>query len=276
MLRPDPEMMLKVKGLTCGYDKFLLQDINFDVKRGEFLGIIGPNGSGKTTLLKAITRVLKLRYGEVLLEGRSINHYTFQELARRIAVVSQDVESAGLNLTAIEYVLLGRIPFMRRFQFLETNEDKKIAFQMMEKVGILNLALRSISEMSGGERQCAVIARALAQEPQILFLDEPTMHLDIGHQVRILDLLKRLNKEDSLTVVVVLHDLNLASLYCDRLVLLKEGRVHSIGTPEEILTYPVIEEVYKTLVVVEKNPVTSKPLICLVPEAEKEGSGLNI
>ena len=266
MLRPDPIIMLEVKGLTCGYDKFLLHDINFEVEREDFIGIIGPNGSGKTTLLKAITKVLRLKDGEILLENRNINYYSFQELAQRIAVVSQDVESAGLNLTVIEYVLLGRTPFMRRFQFLETNEDKKIAFQAMETVGILNLASRPISEMSGGERQCAVIARALAQEPQILFLDEPTMHLDIGHQVKILDLLKKLNKEDNLTVVVVLHDLNLASLYCDRLVLLKEGRIHSIGTPEEILTYSVIEEVYKTLVVVEKNPVTSKPLICLVPE----------
>lgn len=259
--------MLKVKGLTCGYDRrFLLRDISFKVKKGEFLGIIGPNGSGKTTLLRAITKVLRPEKGEIILDEKDINHYGFKELAQKIAVVSQYVNSFGLNLTVREYVFLGRIPFRSRFQMLETKQDKEIINQSLAITGILNLAQRPIVEMSGGERQCVIIARALAQEPQLLLLDEPTTHLDIGHQVKILDLIKRLNKERHLTVIIILHDLNLASEYCERLLLLKDGRIYRIGSPEEVLTYSIIEEVYGTLVVVEKSPVSSKPLICLVPE----------
>lgn len=259
--------MLEVKGLTCGYnERFLLQDINFKVRKGEFLGIIGPNGSGKTTLIRAITKVLRSKKGEIILDGKNINYYGFRELAQKIAVVSQDVDSFALNLTVKEYVLLGRIPFRRRFQFLETRQDKEITHETLAITGILNLAQRPVAEMSGGERQCAIIARALAQEPQLLLLDEPTTHLDIGHQIKILDLIRKLNKERGLTVIIILHDLNLASEYCERLLLLKEGKIYRIGDPKEVLTYPIIEEVYGTLVVVGKSPVSSKPLVCLVPE----------
>ena len=138
----------------------------------------------------------------------------------------------------------------------------------MSLTDIASLSKRNVNELSGGERQRAIIARALAQEPELLLLDEPTTHLDIGHQVEILDLVKGLNRKNNLTVIVVLHDLNLASLYCDRLLLLKEGKIHSVGSPEEILTYSIIEEVYKTPVVVEKNPVSFRPFICLVPGKE--------
>ncbi len=259
--------MLEVKGLTCGYnERFFLQDINFKVRKGEFLGIIGPNGSGKTTLIRAITKVLRPKKGEIILDGKNINYYGFRELAQKIAVVSQDVDSFALNLTVKEYVLLGRIPFRRRFQFLETRQDKEITHETLAITGILNLAQRPVAEMSGGERQCATIARALAQEPQLLLLDEPTTHLDIGHQIKILDLIRRLNKERGLTVIIILHDLNLASEYCEDLLLLKEGKIYRIGSPEEVLTYPIIEEVYGTLVVVGKSPVSSKPLVYLVPE----------
>ena len=260
--------MLEVKGLTCGYDRrFFLQDINFKVRKGEFLGIIGPNGSGKTTLLRVITKVLMPKKGEIILDEKNINHYGFKELAQKIAVVSQDVDSFALNLTVEEYVLLGRIPFRRRFQFLETGQDKEITHKALAITGILNLAQRPIAEMSGGEKQCAIIARALAQEPRVLLLDEPTTHLDIGHQIKILDLIRKLNEEKQLTVIIILHDLNLASEYCERLLLLKEGKIYRMGSPEEVLTYPIIEEVYGTLVVVEKSPVSSKPLVCLVPES---------
>jgi len=265
--------VLEVKGLTCGYDRrFLLQDINFKVRKGEFLGIIGPNGSGKTTLLRAITKVLRPEKGEIILDGKDINHYGFKELARKIAVVSQKVDSFALNLTVKEYVLLGRIPFRKRFQFLETRRDKEIAHKALAITGILSLAQRPIAEMSGGEKQCAIIARALAQEPQVLLLDEPTTHLDIGHQIKILDLIRKLNKERQLTVIIILHDLNLASEYCERLLLLRGGKIYRMGSPEEVLTYPIIEEVYGTLVVVKKSPVSSRPLVCLVPEGIQNAS----
>ncbi len=258
--------MLKVEGLTCGYDsKFLLQDISFEIRDRELLGIIGPNGSGKTTLLKAITKVLKPQKGRIVFEGKEISQMGFKELAQKVAFVPQ-FSAAGVNMRVEEFVLLGRIPHRRQFQFLETESDEQAAKQAMALAGVLELRERFLSELSGGERQLATIARALAQEPRLLLLDEPTAHLDIGHQVKILDLVRKLNHENGLTIVTVLHDLNLASLYCDTLILLKEGKIHSIGTPEKILTYSVIEEVYRTPVVVKINPVVSKPLICLVPK----------
>lgn len=262
--------MLRVENVTCGYEKsgFFLEEITFEAQEGELLGIIGPNGSGKSTLLRAISGVLRPQEGKIFFNGKDISQLRFRELAQKMAVVSQGSEVVGLSFTVREFVLLGRNPYRRRFQILETRIDEEITEKAVASVDILNMAERDINELSGGERQRAIIARALAQEPELLLLDEPTTHLDIGHQVEILDLVKRLNKRDNLTVIIVLHDLNLASLYCDRLVLLKEGRIHSIGTPGEILTYSVIEEVYKTLVVVEKSPVTSKPLVCLVPKDE--------
>lgn len=258
--------MLKIKNLTCGYEKgFFLKDVTFDVNDGELMGIIGPNGSGKSTLLRAISRLLKPIRGEIFLKGKEIDRMKFKELARRISVVSQSTEEAMLNFTVREYILLGRTPYRKRFQILESKIDERIVSKVMSLTDIASLSERNINELSGGERQRAIIARALAQEPELLLLDEPTTHLDIGHQIEILDLVKGLNRKNNLTVIVVLHDLNLASLYCDRLLLLKEGKIHSVGSPEEILTYSVIEEVYKTPVVVEKNPVSSRPLICLVP-----------
>ena len=258
--------MLEIKNLTCGYESgFFLKNITFNVANGELMGIIGPNGSGKSTLLRAISRVLKPVSGEILLKGEEIGKMKFRELAQRISVVSQSTENEMFNFTVREYILLGRTPYRKRFQILESEVDDRIVAEAMSLTDVAYLSERSIRELSGGERQRAIIARALAQEPELLLLDEPTTHLDIGHQVEILDLVKKLNRERNLTVVIVLHDLNLASLYCNRLLLLKEGTVHSAGTPEQILTYSIIEEVYKTLVVVEKNPVSFRPLICLVP-----------
>lgn len=261
--------MLEIKDLTCGYDqRFHLKGINLVIEEGGFFGIIGPNGSGKTTLLRAITRVLKPESGGVFLRGKNIWHIDFRELARTIAVVSQNVSTEEFNVE--EFVLLSRIPHYKKLQFLETKYDKKIADRAMALTGTLKFKDRSMSEISGGERQLVLIARALAQEPKFLLLDEPTSHLDITHQVRILDLLKKLNKELSLTVIIVLHDLNLASEYCDRVVLLSNGAVYKEGLPQDVLDYKTIENVYETVVVVEKNPVSLKPYVLLVSEEQRE------
>jgi iron complex transport system ATP-binding protein len=261
--------MLEIKNLVCGYDtKFTLQDIDFKVEDKELVGIIGPNGSGKTTLLRAITRILKPTKGAILLDRRNIWQMRFKELARQIAVVPQSF--GGIDLSVEDFVLLGRIPHLARFQFLESKNDLGIAVKCMELTDTFKLKGQLMSEISGGERQLALIARALTQEPRLLLLDEPTAHLDITHQVGILDLIKRLNRELGLTVIIVLHDLNLASEYCQRLMLLNEGRIHKIGSPDEVLNYKIIEEVYKTIVVVERNPISSKPYILLVSEEERQ------
>lgn len=260
--------MLEIKNLTCGYDsKFVLQDIDFKIDRGEFLGLIGPNGSGKTTLLRAITRVLTPRKGSIIFCGKNIARIGFRELAREIAVVSQNFETSFM--TVEEFVLLGRIPHYERLQFLEAKKDIETAEKCMRLTDTFRLKDCLLNEISGGERQLALIARALTQKPKLLLLDEPTAHLDITHQVEILDLIKRLNREFNLTVVMVLHDLNLAGEYCQRLALMNQGRIHKIGTPEEILNYQIVEEVYKTVVVVKKNPISFKPYMLLVPEEKR-------
>ncbi len=254
--------MLEIRDLTCGYEKFHLREISFRVGRGELIGIIGPNGSGKTTLLKAITGAIKPQKGEILLKGKNTRHMGFRELARTVAVVSQNIPASFM--TVEEFVLLGRIPHYSRLQFLETKKDEEIAQKYMSMTDTLTYQHQPMEEISGGERQLAVVARALAQEPELLLLDEPTSHLDIKHQTAILDLVRELNKSSRLTVMMVLHDLNLASEYCDRLVLLNNGSVHRIGTPAEVLTFQIIEEVYETVVVVEKNPISHKPYVLVV------------
>ena len=261
-------MMLEIKNLTCGYDsKFVLKNINFNIENKEFIGIIGPNGSGKTTFLRAITRILKPESGEIILKGKNIWQMDYSELAKKIAVVSQSFDQGYISVE--EFVLLGRIPHYNRFQFFETKKDEDIARKCMELTDVYKFKDRLMSEISGGERQLVLIGRALTQEPELLILDEPTAHLDIAHQVWILDLIKRLNRELGLTVIIVLHDLNLAGEYCDRLVLVKDGQIYKIGTPEEVLKYQIIEEVYKTVVVVEKNPISSKPFVLLVSGQKK-------
>jgi iron complex transport system ATP-binding protein len=264
--------MLEIKNLTCGYDsKFILQDINFKISARELIGIIGPNGSGKTTLLRAITKVIRPKKGEILLEKENIEKFSFKELAKKIAVVSQN--SVANFMAVEEFVLLGRIPHRKKLQFLETKVDERIAQEAMALTGTLQLKERFIGDLSGGERQLVVIARALAQEPRLLLLDEPTSHLDIAHQVKILDLIKRLNKENGITVIIVLHDLNLASQYCDRLILFNNGFIYKAGPPQKVLTYEIIEEVYKTVVLVKENPISSKPYVFLVSEEEKQKKG---
>lgn len=256
--------MLKIKDLVCGYDKrFFLKDINLNVNDGELLGIIGPNGSGKTTLLRAISRILKPSKGEIIFKEKNISQMGYRELAKKIAVVSQNPGLSGVSVE--EYIILGRMPYRKRLQFLDTSRDREIARKAMNLTDTIELSQRPMNELSGGEIQRVVIARAIAQEPELLLLDEPTTHLDIGHQIEILDLIKELNKKEGLTVIAVFHDLNLASEYCDRLILLKEGGIYRKGLPHEVLTYQLIEEVYNTLVVVQKNPVSDRPLVCPVP-----------
>lgn len=263
-------MRVETLNLSCGYDsKFVLKDINFKIEKNELIGVIGPNGSGKTTLIRAMTKILKLQEGNVLFDGIDINKLGFRELAKKVAVVSQSY-APDFDMPVEDFVLLGRIPYRRAFQFLETETDLKIAEQAMELTDTLHFKERLLSELSGGERQLVFIARALAQEPELLLLDEPTSHLDIAHQVKILGLIRKLNRQNQISVIIILHDLNLAGEYCDRLMLMNTGCIYKLGSPQEVLTYQNIEEVYKTVVVVEKNPISSKPYILLVSEEEKE------
>ncbi len=253
--------ILTIQNLTCGYPKFQLENVNVEISKGSFSGIIGPNGSGKTTLFRAVTGILQARSGQILLNGRNLKSFSLKQRARHIAIVSQFIESGDISVE--DFVLMGRIPYHSRFSFFETDDDFRIAKKFMELTDTWRFKDQLMSELSGGEQQLAAIARALTQQPDILLLDEPTSHLDITHQVHILNVLQQLNQEMGLSVLMVIHDLNLASEYCDQLVLINKGKVHTQGVPEEVLTFQNIEEVYQTVVVTQNNPLSGKPAIFL-------------
>lgn len=254
-----------IQQYSCGYyRKFYINDINFKVRKGSLTGIIGPNGSGKTTLFKGITCELKAKNGSILLNGKELATMSYRERARNFAIVTQKIE--GLDIKVEDYVLMGRLPYHGRFQFFETKEDIEIAEKYMTLIDIIHLRQKSMNELSGGEQQLVNIARALTQEPELLLLDEPTSHLDISHQVQLMNLIQRLNAQLGLTVLMIIHDLNLAGEYCDYLVLLKNGAIFTQGKPEDVLTYMNVEDVYGTVVITKTNPVSGKPLVFPVSE----------
>ena len=204
----------------------------------------------------------------IFYKGKDIYKMPLSEVAQSIAVVPQDTLIV-FEFLVWDIVMMGRIPYIKRFR-RETENDLKVIEKSLELTDTKELASRFMNELSAGERQRAIIAKALAQEPDLLILDEPTSHLDISHQIDIFDLIKALSKKEGLTVMVVLHDLNLASEYCDRLILLKEGTVFKEGSPKEVLDYRIIEEVYKTVVVVRENPISGKPYVFLVPQEKRK------
>jgi len=252
------QSIIQVEHLSSGYDKnIILREIDFDVAQGEFLGIIGPNGCGKSTLLRTMTRVLAPAEGQILFRGKDVKEISLNHLAKSCAFVSQDT-LINFSFTCLEVVLMGRLPYLNRFQ-TESSRDFEIAHEALKSTDCFHLLSREVNELSAGERQRVLMARALAQQPEVLYLDEPTSHLDIGHQTEIFDLLKSLNKDRGLTVICVLHDLNLAAEYCDNIIVLKQGRLKAKGAPHEVLDYKMVEEVYNTVVVLEKNPVSGRP-----------------
>jgi iron complex transport system ATP-binding protein len=238
---------------------FALGDLSFAVAEGEILGVLGPNSAGKTTLIRLLTKILAPTRGTIEVDGVSIRDLSRAELARRIAVVPQDVPQ-GLPFTVEHLVLMGRYPHAPR-RFFETAEDLAIARAAMAATGVLDLADTSVRTLSGGERQRVVLARALAQRPRLLILDEPTAHLDLRYQVECVALLRRVNREQGTTVLLVSHDLNLAGELCDRLLLLTDGRIARLGRPEDVLEEALLASVYGCAVAVDKNPATGRPVV---------------
>lgn len=252
--------ILTAENLYAGYKgEFTLKDINLTIDKGSFNGIIGPNGSGKSTLIKALAGILKPFDGKVTLNGDSIWKIPPSVRSKKIGLVNQFIENK--DMTSLDYVLAGRTPYFKKFQLFETKEDYKIAKTYMATLGVWEHRNRSLSKLSGGEQQLVAIASALAQEPQLLFLDEPTAHLDMNHQISIMNILKDINEKFGVTIVVVLHDLNLASEFCDNLIMLKNGEIFFWGSPEEVITYKNIESIYNMVVVTSKNPLSGKPFV---------------
>jgi len=258
-------LKLRVDGLSFSYGGTkVLKDLSFDVEEGEFLGLMGPNGSGKTTLLRCLTRYLPTESRAVLVDMRPLHTLSDREVASTFAVVPQS-SSTDFPFTATDIVTMGRIPHARSRLSGARKEDAAIVSRSMESAGCDHLADRPFSELSGGERQRVIIARALAQEPRALLLDEPTVYLDISGQFEMMDLVRMLNKERRLTVVAVLHDINLAARYCDRIALLSQGRLEAIGRPSEVLNTETILAVYGVDVAVRRDPFTSA--VYIMPKA---------
>ncbi len=256
---------LQIQRISFSYlDAQVLHNINLSIKAGEMVGLLGPNGSGKTTLIKLASGVLKPGQGEIKLNGANLGRLSRKSIARSIAVVPQQF-NIPFAFTTTEVVTLGRTPFLRAFAE-EGEVDRQFISNALELVGISDLKERRFDELSGGERQKVILAMALAQQPKLLLLDEPIVHLDITHQVEILELVRRLNVERGLTIIAAMHDLNLASLYFDRLILLKEGRVSADGTPAQVLTEDIIKKVFSASVKVGPHPVTGVPHIIIMPK----------
>lgn len=234
--------------------KPVVNDVSLEVKKGEFMSILGPNGSGKSTLLKTLSHIYIPDSGEIVLMGKPLDTYKRKEIAQRIAMVPQDT-SLDFEFTVEEVVLMGRHPFLGRFG-KEDVLDMDLAYEAMERTNTLHIKDSLITEISGGERQRVFIAKALAQNTSIMLLDEPTSHLDINHQIEILELLKRLNSEKELAIVLVIHDINLAARYSDRILLMKDGEIVDQGSPETVITPESIENTYGMKVVVETNRYT--------------------
>lgn len=247
-----------------------LDAVSVEVQRGEFMGVIGPNGAGKTTMLRTISGVLDPSHGSVVVDGHDVTDLPSKASSRLVAVVPQQT-SLQFEFDVREVVEMGRTPYRRRVQ-LDAAEDGHIVDRAMEQTQVAGFEARDIGEVSGGERQRVLLARALAQDTPVMLLDEPTASLDINHQIRTLEIVKSLVGEGK-TVMAPIHDLNLAAHYCDRLLLLSEGRRTALGPPDEVLTEDHLESAFGTDAVVTNNPVTGSVYVMALPEGARDRNG---
>ncbi len=240
-----------------------MKNITFSVATGNFFIIIGPNGSGKTTLLKVMAGILKSQTDQLDILNRPVDHYSRKALARTIAFVPQMIPT-DFPFSVTEIVLMGRSPYLGMLG-LEQEKDLEIAKQALTFTGADHLAHRKLDQLSGGEQQRVFVAKAICQEPEIILLDEPTASLDLAHQVRLMDLMEKLKNERGITVVMVSHDVNLAAMYGDRLLLLDKGEIIRLGDPKEVLTFQTLEQVYGCTLLVDESPLGKTPRVTPVP-----------
>lgn len=262
--------MLSVQQVSGGYtSEAVLKDISFDVEKGELFGILGPNGSGKTTLLKMLSGILPFQKGEIIINRKRLHEYRPKQLAQMIAVLSQH-SSQSFSYTVKETVSLGRYAHQKGLFQSWSKADEEVVQRVMKQIGVSRFQNKNIQELSGGEKQRVFLAQALAQEPEILLLDEPTNHLDLSYQKELLDFLKQWTSENGLTVISIFHDLNLAGLYCDRLLLLENGKINIDHIPNEVLREERIRDVYHTDIQKHPHPKVAAPQMVLLPKVKNK------
>jgi len=261
---PVSAQLIATKGLTFAYNEEpVVKEVSLEFQAGEFTGIIGPNGSGKSTLLKLIGGILPSSPETVFFKNQELSNYRKKELAASIAWIPQEKQMA-FSFKVIDIVLMGRHPYLSPLSF-EGQDDYRIAEEAMKQTQVLEFAHRSFNEISGGEKQRVMIASAISQKAEMMLLDEPTSALDIKYQIEILSILKQLNEQENKSLILAMHDLHLASKFCKRLVLLKEGRVFCEGPPAEVLKKEILEEVYQVKVKIFEDDEDGSLLV--VPEA---------
>ena len=268
------EIVLQLQGLTIGYEeKTIISDINAEVRTGELIGIIGRNGAGKSTLLKTIRGLLPAKAGQVLYFGKPLASYGEKELARRVAYLQQNVET-GFGYTGLDIVLTGRYPYMKWWES-EKDEDKELARDCMSYTGTLDLAERPVTEVSGGQKQRILLAKVLAQQTPVLFLDEPTTGLDMVYREEIFRLARELANMGK-TILMVVHELDLAAAYCSRIFLLGEGKLLADETPEQVFTETLLSRAYEADISVEQNPKNGRLEITTKENPEAKKKELNL
>ena len=266
---------LKMDDISFSYDERLILDrINLDLMKGSFISIVGPNGSGKSTLLRLMSAALKPAMGQVLISGSNIEKMEKRELAKKISFVPQSVPT-DIEFTALDVVLMGRYPYINRFKG-EVEKDYEIVKQAMRYTNTEAFAKRPLSMLSGGERQRVILAQALAQEPEILLLDEPVSNLDLQHQIEMLSLLKKLCMDKNITVIAILHDLNMATTYSDYILMLKDRKIAAQGLPEAVFSVERIKEVFEIDVSISVSPISHKPYIYSLTAEKPEQNGKKV
>ncbi len=257
-------VVIRVADLECGYPGHaVLRGLSFSIEKGEFVGILGPNGAGKSTLLHALSGVVPVQGGSIEIQGSPLERLKHRERARRMAVITQDSDPR-FPYSCEDVVRMGRYPHQKRWQ-LDSPEDEAVVTRVLKITDTDVLAKRLITAVSGGEKQRVVMARALAQDTPVLLLDEATSAMDIHKKLRIFRVLNRLNAENELTVVTVLHDVNLAALFCRRMIFLKNGRIVADGPTRSVLTPGILEEVYETRVIVQEVEGTEARQVVFLP-----------
>ncbi len=262
--------MLKIENLTVAYHhRQILHGVSLRVETGEIVTLIGPNGAGKSTLIRAISGVIPVESGRVSVDGRDLEELSTTERARRLAVVPQ-ARNLPPAFTVYESILLGRTPYLGWFGRAGPEDRDRVRYAL-QRTQLLSLAEQRVGELSGGEQQRVLLARALAQETPVMLLDEPITHLDLQHRERLIKLIRELTSQKELAVLMVLHDLNLAAMYADRIALLVEGRIEAVGTPAQVLTEATLTRVYEIPIRVIPHPDYGSPLV--LPDGHGKDSG---